>query len=61
MFFLCYIDYFLSFRYVKCSILDIKSTFFQHIILNIKFIIWNSHLVMSKKYAVPISSIYINK
>ena len=57
----CYTDYFLSFRWVKCSILDIKSTFFLHIILNIKFIIWYSLLGMSKKYAVIISCIYISK
>ena len=46
---------------VKCSIFDIKSTFFLYIILNIKFIIWYSLLGMSKKYAVPISCIYISK
>jgi len=43
------------------SILDIKFTFFLHIILIIKFIIWYSLLEMSKKYAFPISCIYISK
>ena len=57
----CYTNYFLSFQQVKCSILDIKSTFFLHIILYIKFIIWYSLLGMSKKHTVPISCIYISK
>ena len=38
-----------------------KVYFFLHIILNIKFIIWYSLLGMSKKYAIPISYIYISK
>ena len=58
----CYTYYLLSFRQVKCSILDIKYTFFLYIILNIKFIIWYSLLRMSKKYAVQSHvSILINK
>ena len=35
-------------------ILDIKSTFFLRIILNIKFTMWYSFLGISKKYAIPI-------
>ena len=70
IFILFYLDYvlFMLYRFfsfisivVKCSIFDIKSTFFLYIILNIKFIIWYSLLGMSKKYAIPISCIYISK
>ena len=58
----CYINYFLSFQLVKCSILEIKSTFFFTFFLNIKFIIGYNLLGIFEKYAVPsYVSILVNK